>query len=348
MKNHPDPYLSAKNAEEREFSFSWREYSRSFAKPLETAHGRWVERRGVIVRLETPDGGIGYGEISPVPYFSGPDVSSCVELCGRFGSKVLRMDLSNHELPSCVRFAFGSAMAMADDLLPKKGRWPLARLLPRGSSALFEAGRRIRMGCRCFKYKICGMPDEDERHILEMLFESLHGVGGRLRIDANESLSIDEAGELITWIAKIGGHSLDYVEQPLPRGKEGGMLELMRSTGSEIALDESVSGMEALKEWLFWPGPIVVKPALAGDPLEVAKLLDARNARVILSSSMESPVGLWGCLMAIGARVPEPLGFGVGVWPEWDAWGEFTSGVSLESFSVTNEDMEAVWNGLLS
>jgi len=236
---------------------------------------------------------------------------------------------------------------MIGGLLPRRGRWPLARLLPEGSGALFEASRLIRSGCRCFKYKIAGFPEEGERNIIEMLFETLRASGGRLRVDANESLAPDQALDLAAYLAKEGGEALDYLEQPLPRGREGTMLDIMRKSGAEVALDESVAGMKSLREWLFWPGPLVVKPALAGDPLEVAKLLDARGGRVILSSSMESPVGLRGCLMAIGARTPEPLGFGVGVWPEWDGWGEFTDGASIDSLCVTDEDVEAVWNGLM-
>jgi o-succinylbenzoate synthase len=346
MKKIAEPARLSPAIAESEYSFSWRVFTHEFARPLETAHGIWRERRGIVIRLENRDGKFGLGEMSPLSVFDGSDMATCIGLCESLGAKTTRIGLSKRKLPSCARFAFGSALAMIDGKQPRRGRWPLSRLLPRGSGALFEASKYIRAGCRCFKYKVTGLPDEGERNIIEMLFETLHAAGGRLRVDANGCFSPEDALAFAVYLKKVSKDALDFLEQPLACGKEGAMLEIMRQSGVEIALDESVAAADSLREWLFWQGPLVVKPAIAGDPIETAKLLDARRGRVILSSAMESPVGLWGSLMAIGERVPEPLGFGIGVWSETDAWGESTSGASLDSSKVTRNDTEAVWNGL--
>jgi o-succinylbenzoate synthase len=348
MEEPDENIAKTKPDKAREYAFSWRGYAHNFAGEFMTSHGSRAGRRGVIVRLSDSRGALGYGEMAPLQDFGGPDAGACMELCRSLGAKVPRSSLSDKALPGYARFAFGSAVAMLEGRSPRVGRWPLARLLPRGPDALFETGRRIRMGSRCFKYKLCGLPDADERQLVGMLFETLRNVGGRLRLDVNGGLSEADARECVRWLSVAGAKSLDYLEQPMPPGCEDAMLDLMRDTGVPVALDESVAGMEALKAWMDWPGPLVVKPALAGNPIELGQLLDKRPGRVILSSSLESPVGLWGGLMSMGLRTPEPLGYGVGVWPPADAWGALTDGSSLDTGSIIFEDMEAVWNGLCS
>jgi|GEM_PF-64958 len=344
--NGPKQEHPSEECGNRGYSLSWREAQHDFERPLFTAHGRWTSRRSIIVRLTDANGKKGYGEMAPVQGFAGPDVETCAAICAELGNCLQVKDLRSPSLPDCARFAFGSALAMLEGRLPRRGLWPLSRLLPPGPIALFETGKRTRTGCRCFKYKLNGIPDATEREIIEMLFESLHAARGKLRIDANESLPVEGMDEFTTWLTKAGGNTLDFLEQPFPVGMEAQMREIMALTGVPIALDESVTGMESISEWLDWPGPLVIKPALAGDPLVLLRLLDARKGRNIMSSALESPVGLWGCLLAIGEKTPEPLGFGTGLWPEGDAWAEFTDGASLDSSRIIPDDAEAVWNGL--
>ncbi len=327
-------------------SLAWRLVRRPFARPLLTAHGRWEQRRSIILRLSDGAGRRGYGEMAPVPGFPGPDIDACELICRSLGTSVPVEALCSTTLPPCAGFAFGSALSMLGGRLPRAGRWPLARLLPAGPGALYELGRGIREGCRCFKYKLCGMPDRTEMEIVEMLLESLLAAKGRLRVDANGGLPEDRAGQCLEWLRDAGGRALDYVEQPLPPGREERMLALMLESGVCVALDESVGGMESLQRWLDWPGALVVKPALAGDPLELAALLKQRQGRTVYSSALESPVGLWGALLAVGHDDPEPLGFCHGLWQEDDAWAQFTKGTFIDSRLPGLCDLDALWEAL--
>ncbi|HNX05685.1 MAG TPA: o-succinylbenzoate synthase, partial [Opitutales bacterium] len=321
--------------------------SHSFAAPLATAHGRIAAAESFIIRVDTSDGRLGFGEVVRLPGFGGSEVQVLKTFCQALAGKGPRGRLESRDLPPELQFACGAALAMIDGRLPRSGKWPLARLLPAGPHALYEAGRRIRQGSRCFKYKLIGIPDATEMEIIGMLFEILRSVGGRIRFDANGSLPEPGAADFLLALSREGRRALDYVEQPYPAGREDEMRLLMRETGVPVALDESILGPENLARWMDWQGPLVVKPSLLGNPVSLARLLDGRMFRTVLSSAFEGPVGLWGCMLAIGERRPEPLGFGVGVWGEGDAWGAFTSGASIESGAVTAPDMEEVWHSLL-
>ena len=49
-------------------SISFRPYRAAFLRPLRTARGEWADREGFVIRVEG-EGGIGYGEVAPIPEF---------------------------------------------------------------------------------------------------------------------------------------------------------------------------------------------------------------------------------------------------------------------------------------
>jgi hypothetical protein len=92
-----------------------------------------------------------------------------------------------------------------------------------------------------------------------------------------------------------------------------------------------------------WAGPLVVKPALCGSPTELSRRIDARHGRSVLSSAFNGPVGLYGILLAIGRRVPEPIGLAADIWPQGDPWGRFCGCPSVDPSHIGIEELEAVW-----
>ncbi len=326
-------------------TISWRESTRAFAAPLSTAYGRIAGAKSLLLRLAAPDGRAGYGEAVCMDWFGGTATQTLMEARFRLEGDHSRAEILDPFLPPEIGFAASSALAMLEGVEPRTGKRPLARLLPAGPHALYEAGRRMKLGARCFKYKLRGAPDRTELEVLGMLFETLRSVGGRLRLDANGSLPEAGAEDLLLTLAKEGGRALDYVEQPFPPGREDAMRRLMQVTGVPVALDESAIGPENLSRWIDWQGPLVVKPALCGSPLRLAERLDQRLFRTVLSSAFEGPIGLFGVMLAVGERRVEAMGLGVGVWPEGDAWGRCTEGSSIDAVCHTKIDMEGIWNG---
>jgi O-succinylbenzoate synthase len=326
-------------------TISWRESSRAFATPLATAYGRIAGSKSLLLRLTAPDGRAGYGEAVCMDWFGGTKAKILTEARYRLEGDHSRAEILDPFLPPEIAFATSSALAMLEGVEPRPGKRPLARLLPSGPQALYEAGRRIKLGARCFKYKLRGAPDRTELGLLGMLFKTLRSVGGRLRLDANGSLPQEGAEDLLLALSKEAGRALDYVEQPFPVGEEDAMRRLMQVTGVPVALDESAIGPENLSRWIDWQGPLVVKPALCGSPSRLAERLDKRLFRSVLSSAFEGPIGLFGVMLAVGERRVEAMGLGVGVWPEGDPWGRCTEGSSIDALCRAKIDMEGIWNG---
>jgi O-succinylbenzoate synthase len=126
------------------------------------------------------------------------------------------------------------------------------------------ASEKVLQGYETFKWKIGVEPVEAEQAIFGELATRLP-EGARLRLDANGGLSVEC---LESWLSFLQAHRgrVDYLEQPLAVGEEAVMARCSEASGIPIALDESLHGADGLR-WLearAWPGPLVVKPALAG------------------------------------------------------------------------------------
>ena len=50
------------------FLISTHFYTRRFLHPLETGHGVWKVREGILIKLKS-EKGTGFGEVAPIPFF---------------------------------------------------------------------------------------------------------------------------------------------------------------------------------------------------------------------------------------------------------------------------------------
>jgi O-succinylbenzoate synthase len=189
-----------------------------------------------------------------------------------------------------------SALAsFREDSAPSRD-YKVAALLPAGRAALSVASEKVLQGYETFKWKIGVEPVEAEQAIFGELATRLP-EGARLRLDANGGLSVEC---LESWLSFLQAHRgrVDYLEQPLAVGEEAVMARCSEASGIPIALDESLHGADGLR-WLearAWPGPLVVKPALAGDDRRLIERLRPVARQVVLSSVFETQVGLENAL----------------------------------------------------
>jgi o-succinylbenzoate synthase len=112
--------------------------------------------------------------------------------------------------------------------------------------------------------------------------------GATLRLDANAGLSYRDAE---IWLAALPIDAIEFLEQPVR--DVAAMLKLADSYRIPLALDESVSNLGRLRDCyeLGWRGIYVIKPSIAGNLQELAVFIKERQLDVVLSSSLESPIG---------------------------------------------------------
>lgn len=246
--------------------------------PMRHRFRRVDHREAVLIR-----GPSGWGEFSPFPEYT-PEVAS--------------------------RW-LASALESACSLLPEPGRdrIPVNVTIPVVGPDVAAALVR-ESGALTAKVKI-GDPgstmDEDEAR-LEAVRDAL-GPGGRIRVDVNATWSLDQAVENI---GRLRRFDLEYVEQPVATLED--MVELRRRTGVPLAADELVR---------LGPDPMRVVDEGAADVLivkvqpmgGVARVLDlaARSpVPIVLSSALESSVGIYPGLLAASLIEELPYACGLG------------------------------------
>jgi len=259
--------------------FEFRRLRRRFKRPLRTGAGEVESVDRILLRTEGPDG-VGFGEVAPWPGFPVETADMAASALREAGGDLAR-------LRSIVRVR-GATLPCLAAALSMAERWPaIARFGGAVASAgLLDGGpatapARLAEGFACLKLKVApGDGLEDARAVRDAL-----PAGGRLRIDANGSLRLDEAREWVGFARE--DERVEFVEQPLPPDHAGYL-----SLGPErVALDESVANPTAARDAARWQGVVVVKPALAGDWAALEAWAAPRHDRLVVSSAFETAVG---------------------------------------------------------
>jgi O-succinylbenzoate synthase len=303
---------------------AFRPYRRRFAEPLHTAHGRWIWRQGLVIRLQDSLGRVSYGEVAPIPWFGSETVEEAQDFLA-----MQRGEWRSQPIPdSLPATQFGLESALADlhgETLVGEPAFPAASvanadlcgLLPAGEAALEAAPQRLAQGHRTLKWKIGVFPVGEELRWLELLVKEFPRI--RLRLDANGGLSLAQAEQWLAACDQINADSpwalIEHLEQPLPPGQLDAMTELGKHYGTAIALDESVATLAQLEDcWARgWRGVFVVKPAIAGSPQRLRAFCQRHRPRLVFSSSFETAIGRRAALALASACVSTParaLSFG--------------------------------------
>jgi O-succinylbenzoate synthase len=171
-------------------------------------------------------------------------------------------------------------------------------------------------GCRTAKVKVADHPGsaaEDEARV-EAVRAAL-GPGGAIRVDANGAWDVDEAVRALRALARAAG-GLEYAEQPCATIEE--LAAVRRRVDVPVAADESIRRAE---------DPMRVAVAGAADVAVIkctplggvrralrvaAAVADAADLPVVVSSALETSVGLAAQLALAGAlpRLDHACGLG--------------------------------------
>lgn len=340
-----------------------RPYSLPFRTPVNTAHGTWAVREGILLRVEDEAGCSGLGEVAPIPWFGTCTVDEAREYLASLGD-VFEPTLLDSIPPglACVRGALASALAGAaraaciregttspGDFDPARAHAQVAALLPAGRAALARARERAELGFRCLKWKVGVGDPADEMALLEDLLAVLPS-GSRLRLDPNGAWDRRVA---CRWLERCAGLPVEFVEQPVApdsRGAVDTLLGLASDFPTPLALDESVVADADIETWLErgWRGLFVLKTSLLADPEARLARLHAAGAGVVFSSALETRVGARRLFELALTWRGEARALGTGVWP---LFGDPRMEGPVAAPFVTADDIsklntEDTWNAL--
>lgn len=306
-------------------------FERRLRRPLATAHGRLTQRAGIRLQLWDSDGHRGVGEASPLIAFGGeslPETQRSLERAARelrgreLDSPALRLAAIERagKLGPGARWAIDCAL---HDLFARERGCSVADLLceraPRESvelallldaddpQTLAHQGRSAAAsGYATLKVKVGHSDGAADLERVAALREAV-GENVRLRLDANEAWSRDEAERQLDQLAR---YSPELIEQPVARSDIAGLAALRRAGLVPIAADESALLADLLRRVLEAEAVdvVVLKPAALGGlerSLRIAAEVRSAGPQVIVTSLLDGAISIAGAL-AVAASLPDP------------------------------------------
>lgn len=246
-------------------------------------------RQGLLIR-----GAAGWGEWSPFVEYRRPEIDAWWDAA---------VEAAEQGYPKPVR-----TRVPVNVTVPAVGP-ELAQELVRAS------------GCRTAKVKVAepGQSLSDDLERVEAVRDAL-GPSGRVRVDVNGAWDVDTARRHLAELARF---DLEYVEQPCRTVEE--LAELRRRlarAGSSllIAADESIrrSGDPERVVALAAADIAVLKVQPLGGVRRCLELADRLGLPVVVSSALESSVGLAAGLALAGALPDLPYACGLGTATMFD------------------------------
>jgi o-succinylbenzoate synthase len=243
---------------------------RAFAIPMRTRFRGITVREGALI-----EGPAGWGEFSPFAEY-GP------RECARWLACAIEAAVTGWPAPVRESVAVNVTVPAVE---------------PRRAHEIVAAS-----GCRTAKVKVAepGQPEAADLDRVEAVRDAL-GPGGRLRVDANGAWTVGQAARMLRAMAPFG---LEYAEQPCATLAE--LAELRRIVDVPLAADESIRrATDPLAVRAAGAADIVVlKAAPLGGVAPALRIASACGLPVVVSSAVESSVGL-AAGVALAAALPD-------------------------------------------
>jgi L-alanine-DL-glutamate epimerase-like enolase superfamily enzyme len=234
-------------------------------KPVIMAGEEVRAAENMLVRIESTDGVIGWGEAASAPVMTGETLASMVaavaimtpaligrdpadlagaravmdgKLYGNTGAKAA-IEIALHDL------AGRASQQPVHALLggKKRSRMPLLTVIGGGDydGDLDDAAKKKASGYTMFKIKVgIGSAEQDaarSRDICKVL-----GAGLLISADANQGF---DTGEAVDYVRAMKGSGLDFFEQPVEGHDLAGMTEVARAAnGIAIGADEGIHSLD--------------------------------------------------------------------------------------------------------
>ncbi len=320
-------------------------YRLPLARPLVMPSGTYTEREGILLRLTTADGVVGWGEAAPLPGYSPDTLDDAATWLGAWaaGRPTAVAISSLDDVPAARRLAaalpthspaalWATVQADADIEAQRTGRSlaqvytsrgprrpPVetvslnALLLGRWDAASDAAGQAVADGYRAAKLKVGGLAPNDAAALAREVAGALGDVS--LRLDANGAWSLADA---VVFADALDGVSVEYVEEPLANVED--LPTLASRSAVRWALDESLRQAFASPELVAVASAAVVKPSLGPEIVWSASFeferhpIRERTGPVVISSMFESGVGMRHLVALAAAFGDTPAGLDTYRW----------------------------------
>jgi L-alanine-DL-glutamate epimerase-like enolase superfamily enzyme len=236
-------------------------------KPVIMA-GEEVRRAdNVLVRIESDNGAVGWGEAASAPVMTGDTLESIVSavhylgtvLRGRdptdIGGALAAMDgrmYGNHGAKAAIEIALydlagRSASKPVHALLgaKKRSRIPLLGVIGGGDleGDLRDTASKKSAGVTAYKIKVgIDTPESDAARTREIC--KALGNGMLISADANQGYSVEQA---LTYVRAVKGSGLDFFEQPVAADMLDGMAKVAAATDIAIGADEGIHSLDDIR-----------------------------------------------------------------------------------------------------
>jgi L-alanine-DL-glutamate epimerase-like enolase superfamily enzyme len=322
-------------------------YRVPFKQPFTTAHGTLTAREGVIVEVVTDAGVSGYGDMAAVTEFGAPDVPTLIRALdavrsqkiigfdiirlGDFRREMIIVEMHFHSratLPRPLLFALDCCFSDALARRPGPSLYNNDGLNPGvpinatiGAAdrdvAVADATAAVVQGIRCIKLKVGTFADARTEVSRIMAVREAIGPDVRLRIDANEAWTFEQARTILSQLAEA---DIQFVEQPLPRAQWENLPLLRRHIPMPLAADEaltdyaSVEQLVAAKATEFY----ILKPQLLGGFFITSSadaLAGQSGGMSVITTSLESGIGVAATIQIAHTRLPHLAECGLATLP---------------------------------
>lgn len=273
--------------------------------PFILSGSQYSEKQVILVRL-FHDGAEGWGESSPSRYYGEPP-ESVLAMISQAAILLKNHDPSDaRKIDRLLRASFPSQASARNAVMTAVCDWnakrlgkPLYRFFEAGSEAAltsFTIGmdepeilkKKIEAASEFPILKI-KLGDGDRDYAIMENVRSL--TDKKLRVDANEGWTYEEAKAKIAWLA---GQNVELVEQPLPSDRIDDMKKLKALSSLPLFADESVKILPDIDTIVGAFDGINIKLDKCGGPLEALDMIRsarARGLKVMLGCMVQTSVG---------------------------------------------------------
>ncbi|MGA2282120.1 MAG: enolase C-terminal domain-like protein [Candidatus Dormibacteria bacterium] len=187
---------------------------------------------------------------------------------------------------------------------PVRGSVEINTMVPRVPPGV-AARMAVISGCATVKVKV---GDADGEARVRAVREAV-GPGVRIRVDANGAWDLDEAERALD---RLAGLDIEMVEDPVDGLRE--MAALRRRCAVPVGAEMAIRCLEDVVEMrrLDAADVLVVKPQRIGGIAAALRAAELAGVPVVVSSALETSVGLSACLAVAAALPASPYAHGIG------------------------------------